>query len=162
MTAIEMIRNTMTFCREVTLGYLNDLSDADLLIRSVPKSNHIAWMLGHMLGSECDMMSAMGHRMPALPPDFTEAYTKETASSDNPANFLSQPEYLDLLEKIRTATLAGLDTVSESDLDQPAPEVMREFAPTVGQVLMVIALHELMHAAQFVPIRRKLGKEPLF
>ncbi len=39
---------------------------------------------------------------------------------------------------------------------------MREYAPTVGVVLMLLATHFLMHAGQFVPIRRKLGKPPLF
>jgi hypothetical protein len=39
---------------------------------------------------------------------------------------------------------------------------MRQYAPTVGIVLMLLGSHGLMHAGQFVPIRRKLGKPPLF
>ena len=48
------------------------------------------------------------------------------------------------------------------DLDKPGPESMREYAPTVASVLMLLGSHWLMHAGQFVPIRRKLGKPPLF
>jgi len=39
---------------------------------------------------------------------------------------------------------------------------MREYAPTVASVLMLLGTHWLMHAGQFVPIRRKLGKPALF
>jgi len=39
---------------------------------------------------------------------------------------------------------------------------MREYAPTVGSALCMLGGHWLMHTGQFVPIRRKLGKAPLF
>jgi hypothetical protein len=30
--------------------------------------------------------------------------------------------------------------------------------PTAGHIYLLIATHGLMHAGQFVPVRRKLGK----
>jgi hypothetical protein len=30
--------------------------------------------------------------------------------------------------------------------------------PTVGHIYLLIATHQLMHAGQFVPVRRALGK----
>jgi len=39
---------------------------------------------------------------------------------------------------------------------------MRQYAPTVASALMLLGNHWLMHSGQFVPIRRKLGKKPLF
>ena len=36
--------------------------------------------------------------------------------------------------------------------------MMREYAPTVGAVLNLIGVHDLMHAGQFVPVRRMHGK----
>ena len=44
---------------------------------------------------------------------------------------------------------------------QQSPESMREFAPTVGVAFNLIGIHEMMHAAQFVAMRRKLGKPVL-
>jgi hypothetical protein len=58
--------------------------------------------------------------------------------------------------------LAALDAMPESDLDKPAPESCRQYAPTVGIMFNLIGIHEMMHAAQFAIVRRKLGKPALF
>jgi hypothetical protein len=39
---------------------------------------------------------------------------------------------------------------------------MREYAPTKAATFMLFGNHLVMHAGQFVPIRRKLGRPPLF
>jgi len=162
VTARDAIRNTINFCRQITQDYVRDLSDADLLARSVPGANHIAWQLGHLAVSEHEMMTALGHKMPALPAGLAESHSAEAAKSDDAAKFRKKDEYLGLLDKMRTATLAALQATPEADLDKPGPESMRSYAPTVGAVLTLIGTHELMHAGQFVPIRRKLGKPILF
>jgi hypothetical protein len=69
---------------------------------------------------------------------------------------------LDLAAKAKAASLAALDSIPESKLDDPGPENMREYAPTVAAVLTMVGTHWLMHAGQFVAVRRKLGKAPLF
>ena len=51
--------------------------------------------------------------------------------------------------------------IPETKLDDPGPEPMREYAPTVAVVLTMLGAHWLMHAGQFVAVRRKLGKVPL-
>ena len=48
--------------------------------------------------------------------------------------------------------------VDEAGLDEPSPEKMRSFFPTVGSVLMMAGSHEMMHTGQIAAIRRKLGK----
>src|ERR1035437_5690448 len=62
---------------------LADFSDADLLSRPAPNANHANWQIGHLIKSETGMLSAVGAKMPALPPDFEARYTKETASSND-------------------------------------------------------------------------------
>ena len=66
------------------------------------------------------------------------------------------------MAQMKAASLAAVEATPESDLDKPAPEPMRQRIPTVGAVLMMLGSHWLVHAGQFVPIRRKLGKPPLF
>lgn len=158
MTAKEVIKNTIEMGHGVLTRYLEDLSNQELLVRSVPAANHIAWQLGHMIASEHMMMSALGHKMPDLPGGFAEAYTPETTTSDDPAKFHDKDTYLALLAKQREATLAALEATSEAGFDQPSPKEMHEYAPTVGAAFNIIGVHELMHAGQFVPVRRKLGK----
>ena len=162
MTAKDAIRNTIDACHGIAQDYLADLTDADLLVRSVPGANHIAWQLGHLIASEHEMMTMLGHKMPDLPSGFAAAHSNETAPSDDPAKFAKKDEYLALMEQMRSATLAALDATPEADLDKPAPESMRAYAATVAAGFNIVGLHDLMHAGQFVPIRRKLGRPPLF
>ncbi len=161
MTATDVIKNTIAMCHEVLTAYVGDLSDAELLVRSVPQANHIAWQLGHLVASEQDMLTKAGFEMPKLPDGFVESHTPETSKSDTAAKFRKKDEYLRLMEQQRAATLAALDALPDASLDKPAPESMREYAPTIGAVFNMIGLHEMMHAAQFVPVRRKLGKPVL-
>ena len=149
-------------CHWITLAYVQDLADADLLVRPVPGINHAAWQLGHMIAGSKKMLGGLGQPAPALPAGFEEGYTKETAKSDDPAKFATKDVYLDLAAKIKTASLAALDAIPESKLEDPGPEAMREYAPTVAAVLTLLGTHWLMHAGQFVALRRKLGKAPMF
>ena len=162
MTAKEVIRQIVEFCHMVTRSYVDDLTDKDLLVRAVPGANHIAWQLGHLLSGEHEMLKNIGQNPPALPRGFVEAHTKETASSDDPAKFFKKADYLGLMDKMKVAALAAIDATPDQKLDQPGPESMREYAPTNAAVLTLFGTHWLMHAGQFVPIRRKLGKAALY
>jgi hypothetical protein len=161
-TAKNLLRQSIEMSYMVTRAYVDDLTDADLLVRSVPGSNHIAWQLGHNIGSVRVFLTALGQDAPAVPDGFEAAYTKETSASDDPAKFLTKAQYVAIMDQMKAASLAAVDAIPESQLDAPGPESMREYAPTVGAVLMLLGSHWLMHAGQFVPIRRKLGKPPLF
>lgn len=160
MTAKDVIRETINSCHSVTTAYLSDLADADLLVRPAPTANHIAWQLGHLISSEREMISALGYAMPELPVGFEAAHSPETAGRDT--GFAKKADYAALLERMRAATFAALDAAPESTLDQPAPEKMRSYAPTVAAVFAIIGTHELMHAGQFTVVRRLLGKPVLF
>ena len=47
-------------CHWITLAYLQDLTDAELLIRAVPGMNHAAWQLGHMIAGSKKMIGGLG------------------------------------------------------------------------------------------------------
>jgi hypothetical protein len=162
MQTQDALRQVIEFCHLVTRMYIADLEDAQLLVRAVPGTNHIAWQLGHLIRSTRQMVAALGQPPPALPDGFEAAYTKETAASDDPARFATRNEYLALADQMKAASLAAVDATPEDQLDAAGPEDMRDYAPTVGSVLMLLGTHWLMHAGQFVPIRRVLGKPPLF
>ena len=160
--AKNILRRAIEGAHWITRAYVEDLADADLLVRSVPGTNHIAWQLGHAIGGTRKMLAAIGREAPALPEGFAEAYTRETSASDDPAKFATKAQYLALMDQMKAASLAAVEATPESELDAPGPDSMREYAPTIGTVLMLLGTHWLMHAGQFVPIRRKLGKPPLF
>ena len=43
-------------CHWIAMAYVQDLADADLLLRPVPGMNHIAWQLGHLITGSKKML----------------------------------------------------------------------------------------------------------
>jgi hypothetical protein len=162
MDAKGVMRNVVEFGHTIAQTYIADLTDAELLVRSVPNANHIAWQLGHLVVSTSHLLQAIGFPGLTLPQGFAEAYTTETSTIDDPEKFLTKAEYLKWMEQAKAATLAAIDATPDSRFDEPTPEAMRAHIPTVGALLSILGTHWLMHAGQFVPIRRKLGKKAMF
>ena len=113
MTPNDALKLTIDMADEILTTYLSDMDDADLMVRSVPGANHIAWQLGHLVSSEQSMLTGAGFSMPDLPDGFAESYTKETSTSDDATKFHKKDEYLKLMAEQRTATLAALARVAQ-------------------------------------------------
>jgi hypothetical protein len=159
MNAKDAIRAASEMILLVINKYIDDLSDADLLCRPGPGCNHLAWQLGHVIASNARLIDSIcpgqGQKLPA---GFAENHSKEMRESDDPAKFCSKQEYVDLLKGMEQSVNAALASVPEERLDEPSPEPFRSRFPTVGRLLTLIANHLLMHAGQFVVVRRQLGK----
>ncbi|MFT4557928.1 MAG: DinB family protein [Planctomycetales bacterium] len=163
MNAREAIKLSIDSAKFVSLEYLADLSDEDMLQRPHAECNHIKWQMGHLISSEHQMVNGVcSGSMPDLPEGFAERYSKETSKSDDPDAFDSKADLRQLLEDQRAATLQALAGLSDEDLDKPAPEAMQAYAPTVGDVFSLQGGHWMMHAGQWAIIRRQLGRPPLF
>lgn len=159
MNTKEAIGATMATSSMILSSYAGDLTDEELMTRPAEGCNHLAWQLGHLIASECSLLEMVAPGAAAeLPEGFAEKHSKETIGDDDPANFCTKQEYLDLFEKVHAATLAALEKCSDEDLDKPGPEHFAQMFPTVGHLYVLIATHGMMHAGQFVPVRRKLGK----
>ncbi len=163
MDVRDVMRASIGRAKMVTDMLLGDLSDADLLVRPVPGSNHVAWQLGHVIVS----LNYFGERikpgsMPALPAQFAEQHSKEKAASDKPTDFLSKQEYVSLLDSQRQAFVDLLATVPVSRLEEAAPQEMLDYAPRICDLVTLVAEHEMMHSGQFSVVRRKLGKPVIF
>lgn len=143
-------------------AYVQDLTDADFMMRPVPGMNHIAWQMGHLISSSHKMLGMLGQPAPALPAGFDEAYAKGTSESNDPAKFATKEIYLELAAKIKDASLAAVEAFPEDKLDAAAPEPVREYAPTNAALLTLLGTHWMMHCGQFVAVRRKLSKPALF
>lgn len=142
--------------------YLSDITQPELLARAAPDANHIAWQLGHLISAECRLVEAATGVKTALPEGFAERHGKDTAASDNAADFLAKEEYQALAKEIRAATLRALEGVSESDLDKPVSGRVPPFVKTAGDCFMLVGNHWILHAGQWVVLRRKLGRTRQF
>lgn len=160
MNAKDALRLGIETGNMVAMGYLSDLSDAELMQRPCPGCNHINWQVGHLIASEHHHLSAHSPQFAKpLPEGFKEKYSKETANSDDPATFLTKAELLKVAAEQRAATLAALDAIDEADLEKPSGI---EYAPTIAAVFSMEGSHWLMHAGQWAVVRRQLGRKPLF
>ena len=143
--------------------YLEDLDDAELLIRPADSMNHLAWQLGHLIQSEnFHVNEIFPNCMPSLPSGFRERHTQATAASDNPSDFLTKSEYLAAMETQRAGTLAVLAKLSDAELMSPSPDSIAYLGPTIGCIFAGESSHWMMHAGQWAVVRRKLGRKPLF
>lgn len=147
----------------VAIPYIDDLTDEQLMQRPHPDCNHITWQLGHLIASDHRMVEdVVPDSMPPLPDGFAARYTSDTSTSDDPGQFDTKQTLMSLFQEQNTALLQALDGLSDADLDRPAPESMQSYAPTVAAAFSMVGTHWLMHAGQWVIVRRQLGKPPLY
>jgi uncharacterized damage-inducible protein DinB len=69
---------------------------------------------------------------------------------------------MDAFNKMREASIAAVEKITDADLDRPTTNMMAKFAPTLGALLILVANHTLMHGGQFTVIRRALNKPVVF
>ena len=163
MNSRDAIKASIDMGKMISMAYLQDLTDEEMLVRPHDGCNHIKWQLGHLISSEHQMIGGcVEGSMPPLPDGFTEKYTKETSKVDDPDFFHSKDELLQLFEQQRSATLAALDGLTDDDLDNPSPEAMQGYAPNWATAFVMQDAHWVMHAGQWAVIRRQLGRPPLF
>ncbi len=160
MKAQDALQLSINTGKMISMGYLSDLTDAEMMKRPCPGCNHIIWQIGHLIASERSMIEGVcPGSMPSLPAGFAEKYTTETAKSDQPADFHSKAELLALFESVRAGTLTALSKMSEADLDKPTGV---EYAPNAGAMFELQGSHWLMHAGQWAVVRRQCGRAPMF
>lgn len=159
MNAKDAIKSSFNFSSMVLKTYISDLDDADLMRRPAEGCNHLAWQLGHLISSEVQLLESVAPGKGInLPDGFVEAHSKETCGNDDAAAFQDKASYEQLFDQVRAASQAALDDYPEPDLDNPSPEHFSKICPTMGDMFTLIATHPMMHAGQFVIVRRQLGK----
>jgi len=143
--------------------YLSDLTPEELLHRTSPDANHVAWQFGHLIAAERHLVeAAVPGSMPELPAGFVEQHGKENGSSDKQVGFLSKDEYFALKNKMRAGTLAALEKLPDADLDNPVSGRVPPFVKQVGDCFLTVGGHWGMHSGQWVALRRKLGRPRQF
>ena len=163
MNAHDALKMTMGTAEFIGLAYLEDLTDDELMRRAAPGINHVNWQVGHLLLSEYQMLEAIAPgSVPPLPAGFAQKYSRETVGIDDPAAFSTKAELLSVYKAQRAGTKAALDKMTAEELDTPAPEAFKAYAPTYGSIFELQGSHWLMHCGQWAVVRRQLGRPALF
>jgi uncharacterized damage-inducible protein DinB len=157
----DIIAKSMDTSDFIMNKYLADLSDADLLIVPVEGMNSIAVQLGHLIASERNMVESVSPGLsPELPAGFADNHSLKGEVKDR--KLATKDEYLKLWSAQRTATKKALASVSDADLTDTRGGKLPQFAPTVADILNMVAIHALGHFGQFVAVRRQLKKPIAF
>ena len=134
MTGRQAVQTAMEQTRDHLAWMVSDLSDADLLVRPLPGANHAAWQIGNVIGGDLFLVQSElpDAAFPALPAGFLELHGASGAANDGADGFLTKAEYLDLLTKVRAASIAAVDTLTDADLHRPASEKAAGLDADVG------------------------------
>ena len=159
MKTSEAIKNNYQTAQMVCGAYLGDLTDEEAMQRPHPGCNHINWQVGHIIASENKMGNAVAPGLPDLPEGFAEKYSKESATSDNASDFVPFTELQKIAKTQSDAFLGMLDKIPEEEFDKPGPEEMQAYASNIGALCNMMGSHWMMHAGQWVILRRQLGRE---
>ena len=157
----DVIRKSLDTSEFIIKKYLDDLSDADLKLEAVAGMHSIAVQLGHLISAEKMFVDGVSPGLsPELPAGFAENHSLKGEIKDR--KLATKDEYVKLWDAQRAATKKSLDSVSDSELDDTRGGKLPSFAPTVGEILNMVAVHALNHSGQFVAVRRLLKKPIAF
>ena len=163
MNATEILKHSLESSTGWAMGLITDMQDAPLTQPAANGGNHPLWVLGHLVHSESNLLDGFilgqPNRFPELEANFAMGTTPTTDASQYP----TMDELLVKFKQIRTASLAHLETLSESDLDKPtqAPEEFANFFGTVGACFSAMSTHMNFHAGQVAVARLADGRKPL-
>ena len=161
MTTAEILADNIKRSKGMTENLLADFTEEQMLYRPAKGANHAMWQLGHLAGSTWGMISGCDPTVKSPVSDETR-FKKDTAGVDDPAKFPKKAEVMKMFGEAMDAAAAWVGKQSEADLAKPGPEKLKNFAPTVGQVALLLGSHPMMHVGQYTVARRALGKPVLF
>jgi uncharacterized damage-inducible protein DinB len=164
MKATDVVKLALSSTQDTLQMFLGDMSDAELKVRPVPSANNIAWQLSHLVAAEKMLLEGElpGVKYPEIPAAIASLGNERTGKVDPAEGYLPKAQYLEWFGKMRAATIAAVDKLTDADLDKPNTGMMAKFAPTLAALLILIANHTLMHGGQFTVVRRALNKPVVF
>jgi uncharacterized damage-inducible protein DinB len=162
MNTVDTLRAALSF-GDGDLRFIEPMRDAPLT-RPMPGGNHALWILGHLTIAEGRMHQIiLGEPNPVT--HWKPLFDWGTQPSDDPDLYPPFDEVLETYKRLLTKTLSLLDEMDEDGLDQPVqqpPPGLEDAFATVGQTLLVIAMHQAFHSGQASVARRAGGHEPYF
>jgi hypothetical protein len=164
MTTMDLIRWAMRKTDEWTVGAAEDMRDAPLVQPTSLGGNHPLWILGHLTVVEGDVPKFLFGE-PNSAEHWRPMFGQGTQPTTDAGAYPPYDEVLAAYRDLRAKNLERLDQIGESGLDEsPAtmPPGPNDETLTRGQLLLLIALHQMTHLGQLADARRAAGRRPRF
>ena len=165
MPMLESYLAVLNHTRNQTLKLVADLTDDQLTKQPAPKTNHPAWVLGHLLMvDQAFLMTITGQPIPAwIDESYKAIYGAKSEPVADKSKYQPRQWYIDRLSSVREQILTRLKQMKPEDFHAPHPDpARRERFPTVGTAVMFYGTwHEAYHAGQLSTWRRVLGLPPV-
>jgi len=152
----------LAFARHKTLALLEDIPQNELLHQPVPGGNHALWILGHLAGTDDQILTGLVPRASNLPESWPMQFGQGSTPIARASAYPGLTAIKDRLAAMRAELERWFASLSDDTLRSPLPDDWKPFAPTYGALMSSIAWHEGLHAGQLTVIRRSLGIAPKF
>ncbi len=165
MPMLESYLSVLSHTRNQTLKLVADLNDDQMVIQPAPKTNHPAWVLGHLLMVDHNFLAVIGGApAPAWIDDAWKAtYGAKSEPVADKTKYKPKAFYLEKMAVVREQFIAQLKTMKPEDFQKPHPDpARRERFPTIGHAIMFYGTwHEAYHSGQLSTWRRVQGLPPV-
>jgi hypothetical protein len=157
MSTTALMAENITRTKGMIDSFLKDFSDSEMFFRPAKGANHATWQMGHLCNSTLGMVKGCDPTV-AFSFEDDSRFGKSKAPIDDAAFFPAKAEIMERFDKAMETAAAWVAKLSDADLAKPSPERLKGFAPTIGNVALLLGAHPLLHIGQFSVMRRALGK----
>jgi len=162
MTTKTTIQTALKFGDQFA-GALADMKDAPFTRPGGWGGNHPMWLAGHLAVVEGRMHKMLFDTANPLE-HWKPMFDWGTTPCDDATKYPPFDEVLATFQSLRAKTYAYLESLDEAGLDQPIPVPAPGLGifDTVGNTMLIIAVHQCLHAGEAAVTRRAAGKQPFF
>lgn len=164
MNTIDYIKQEMGMSMSWIGGLMADMQDSPLTVPTSNGGNHPLWIVGHLAYSESNIFHCyiLGQGNPLA--EWKDVFGIGSQPKNDATAYPPYDEMLAKFEAVRADTLAYLETITDTDLDNPShnvPEDRKAYFGTIGKCLTVMTTHLAFHGGQLADARRAAGRDIL-
>jgi hypothetical protein len=163
MESMDLIRSALHMTDQGIAALVADLRDKPLIRPTANGGNHPLWIMGHLAYIE-GSLSKILFDQPNPVEHWAPLFATGTQPSDDAGIYPPFDEVISTFHRLRAQTIQRLDEIGPAGLNaapRHVPPGFEESMTTVGQALLLTALHQMVHYGQLADARRAAGLQPL-
>jgi hypothetical protein len=162
-TTNDVLAHNLAMSKRMVHRFADDLTPQEMLHRITPKTNCIAWIIGHLALTDRMMLKRTGvaeDRLPELPAGFEQRFSRDEGCPQA-AEFGDTSTLLGVFDKHHDMLTEQVKKMDAKQLDAPLEKPFPPMFTTMLEMISFMSHHTAMHSGQFTIILRHLGKQPV-